>query len=566
MSKCFNPECLNQNNSNDKFCQKCGNKIILRERYRALKIIGKGGFGRTFLAIDEDKPSKPKCVIKQFLPQAQGTASLQKASELFEEEAKHLDNLGKHEQIPELLAYFTQDNRQYLIQQFIEGENLLQELSKGNYNEQKIRALLIEILEILKYVHENKVIHRDIKPENIIRRLTDKKLFLVDFGASKVVENTRLSVTGTVIGSAQYCAPEQSFGKPQYCSDLYSLGVTCLQLLTGIEPFDLFDSGDGEWIWRDYLVNNPVSEEIGKILDKLVVSGYKKRYQSAEEVLSILRPVRLTSKQTSYSLPITTIVMPVSQTPVKKATQPHSNFTETFPSGVKLEMIAINAGEFMMGSNQDDCQKPVHKVKLKEFYISKYPITQAQYQEIMGNNPSYFKTKSKGLFSNKENCLEHPVEQVTWDMAQEFCRKLSKKTGKEYQLPTEAQWEYACRAGSTTEYHFGYNVNQLKDYAWYSNNLFAADGTHPVGQKKPNNWGLYDMSGNVCEWCQDNWQNNYNNHPSDGTAVQNDSGKFVQRGGWWCGLDSFCRSADRDCFRRSYKSNLLGFRIVCVCP
>ncbi len=220
MSQCLNPDCLTQNGSTKlENCQKCGSKLRLKERYRAIKIIGEGGFGRTFLAIDEDKPSKPDCVIKQFLPQAQGTSNVEKASELFAQEAERLDELGKHPQIPELLAYFTYDNRQYLIQEFIDGLNLQQELTeKGNFNEQKIRTFLGDILPVLKFVHENKVIHRDIKPENIIIRASDKKICLVDFGASKVVENTRLSVTGTVIGSAQYASPEQSFGKPKYCS------------------------------------------------------------------------------------------------------------------------------------------------------------------------------------------------------------------------------------------------------------------------------------------------------------------------------------------------------------
>ncbi len=146
------------------------------------------------------------------------------------------------------------------------------------------------------------MIHRDIKPENLIRRGSEQKIFLVDFGASKVVENTRLSVTGTVIGSAQYSSPEQSMGKPLYCSNLYSLGVTYLHLLTNIEPFDLFDTGEGDWVWRDYLVNNPVSDELGQVLDKLVQSAYKKRFQSVDEVMSALnlQPV----KQSTGKMPI----------------------------------------------------------------------------------------------------------------------------------------------------------------------------------------------------------------------------------------------------------------------
>ena len=293
MRQCLNPECLHPNPDNFQFCQKCGSKLLLRERYAPQSILGQGGFGRTFLAIDEDKPSKPFCVIKQFLPQAQGTDSIEKASQLFSQEAERLEELGKHPQIPELMAYFTADNRQYLVQEFVKGETLQAELDKnGVFSETQIRELLIELLDILQFVHNQQVIHRDIKPENIIRRSADNKLFLVDFGAAKVVEQKQRTATATIIGSAEYCAPEQLMGKPKYISDLYSLGVTCLHLLTQISPFDLYDVMEGEWVWRDYLTENIVSDEFGKVLEKLANPIPKQRYQSVEEVLHALNPVR----------------------------------------------------------------------------------------------------------------------------------------------------------------------------------------------------------------------------------------------------------------------------------
>ena len=307
MSLCLNPDCSHKNTPTDKFCHKCGSQLLLRERYRALKLIGQGGFGKTFQAIDEDKPSKPYCVIKQFFPSAQGTGTLQKAAELFKEEAIRLDSLGRYPQIPELYAYFTaNDGRQYLVQEYIEGQNLEQELKEeGVFNEAKIKHLLSEILPILEFIHSKQVIHRDIKPENIIRRKSDNKLILVDFGAAKFVSPLNRSMTGTIIGSAEYIAPEQGNGKAVNASDLYSLGVTCLYLLTGISPFDLFDGGEHQWVWRQWLVNNPVSNELGNILDKLIEFGTKKRYQSASEVLSALQI------KTSVSISQTTI----TQTP-----------------------------------------------------------------------------------------------------------------------------------------------------------------------------------------------------------------------------------------------------------
>lgn len=290
MSYCLNlnSQKVSSNPDQTQFCQNCGDKLLLKERYRAIKLIGQGGFGRTFLAVDEDKPSKPRCVIKQFYPQAQGTNNSQKAAELFEQEAVRLDDLGKHPHIPELLAYFTQDEQQYLVQEFIDGQNLAQALAaEGTFKETQIRSLLSSLLPVLDFIHSHNIIHRDIKPENIIRR-QDGKLVLVDFGAAKFATGTALARTGTVIGSAGYVPPEQAIGKAVFASDLYGLGITCIHLLTQAHPFDLFDIGENAWVWRQYLVNNPVSDELGHILDNLIENATNRRYQSVSEVLKDL--------------------------------------------------------------------------------------------------------------------------------------------------------------------------------------------------------------------------------------------------------------------------------------
>jgi serine/threonine protein kinase len=289
MSYCLNPRCPTpENPAGTNFCRTCGSKLLLKERYRTIRPLGQGGFGKTFLAVDEDKPSHPYCVIKQFFPQAQGTNTVQKAGELFTQEAVRLDELGKHPQIPELLAYFSQDSQQYLVQEFIDGRDLAQELAmNGAFNEAQVRSLLNDLLPVLQFVHQHQVIHRDIKPENIIRRSRDSQLVLVDFGASKVATGTALARTGTAIGSAGYAAPEQSLGRAVFASDLYGLGVTCIHLLTGMHPFDLFDPSENAWVWRDTL-KSPVSNTLGRILDKMLESAINRRYQSAAEVLKDL--------------------------------------------------------------------------------------------------------------------------------------------------------------------------------------------------------------------------------------------------------------------------------------
>ena len=253
---------------------------MLGDRYRAIKPLGQGGFGRTFLAVDEYKPSKPRCVIKQFFPQNQGTNNVEKATELFAKEAVRLEELGKHPQIPELFAYFTQDKRQYLVQEFIDGQNLAQALAEaGCLNQTQIRALLADLLPVLEFVHDKQIIHRDIKPENVIRR-QNGKLVLVDFGAAKFATGTALIKTGTVIGSPEYIAPEQIRGKANFASDLFSLGVTCIHLLTQVSPFDLFDTSEDAWVWRSFLSQNPLTDIVlGEVLDKMIENAVSRRYQ-----------------------------------------------------------------------------------------------------------------------------------------------------------------------------------------------------------------------------------------------------------------------------------------------
>jgi serine/threonine protein kinase len=289
---CLNPTCDNPPCTGDtNLCPNCQTPlIILRNRYQPIQSLGGGGFGKTYIAEDTDKLNE-YCVIKQFAPQVQGTAGFEGAKKLFELEARQLQQLGENPQIPSLLAYFEENNRLYLLQQFIDGQNLLQELEQqGIFSEQKIIQLLFDVLSILQVVHQQKVIHRDIKPENIIRRSIDGKLVLIDFGASKEWSETIMSAQGTMIGSFGYVPIEQiQDGKAYPSSDLYSLGATCFHLLSGIRPWELWYRQGYSWVnnWRSHLVQ-PISQELAEILDRLLQEDYPKRYQLVEEVLEDL--------------------------------------------------------------------------------------------------------------------------------------------------------------------------------------------------------------------------------------------------------------------------------------
>ena len=291
MSYCVTPGCLNPKNPTDaKVCSSCGAKLLLVGRYRPLEVLGHGGFGRAFRAVDEQMPSQPFCVIKQFYFQGKDAWGERKAEELFEREAVRLEELGNHPQIPKLLAHFQQNRLLYLAQELVEGHTLEQELKEGrHFNENRVRQVLQDLLPVLQYIHEHDVIHRDIKPGNIMRRSCDRKLVLIDFGIAKVLTQSAILHTGTMVGSVEYMPPEQSRGKVFPASDLYSLGATCIELLTRVSPLELFDVADNVWRWREHLPpRSRISKSLGDALDKLLQPAVSQRFQSAQAVLDAL--------------------------------------------------------------------------------------------------------------------------------------------------------------------------------------------------------------------------------------------------------------------------------------
>ncbi|GAX42947.1 protein kinase [Tolypothrix sp. NIES-4075] len=250
---------------------------FLQERYRLLKLISQGEFTKTFLAVDESQFPVVRCVVQEFSLQIVG----------FERREQLLEEIGKHPQIPALTAYFQQEGYFYLVQEFIEGSNLAEVLEdEGVFSESQIWQLLENLLPVLKYISDRHIIHGNIKPENIIRTSTGK-LVLVNFATAKFVPTIDFFTEHGNIGSPEYAAPEQIKGKCVFASDLYSLGVTCIYLLTHIPPFDLFDVANKSFAWQDYLTTK-VSDRLAKILDKLLQNPVNLRFQFADEVMEAM--------------------------------------------------------------------------------------------------------------------------------------------------------------------------------------------------------------------------------------------------------------------------------------
>ncbi|MEG5021014.1 bifunctional serine/threonine-protein kinase/formylglycine-generating enzyme family protein [Microcoleus sp. AT8-B5] len=669
---CINPDCPNpQNPDGQTYCISCGLQLvpILRNRFRTIELLGQGGFGRTYLAEDIDRLNQ-RCVVKQLAPNVQGTWAINKAVELFQLEARQLQQLGQHPQIPSLDAYFEDNKYLYLVQQFVDGDNLLTLFqNQGIWQESQVKQLLLELLPVLKFVHEQKIVHRDIKPENIMCRRSDGVLVLIDFGVSKQLSGTVISRQGTQIGSHGYAPLEQMQGGEAYAaSDLFSLGATAFHLLTGLHPYGLWTEHGYSWTanWQQHL-KKPIDKELELILSKLLAKDIQQRYQSAEEVL---RDFQGQSRQTPAPIPIPTIpVIPQHSLPLRTNTTrrgflqlagfagggfalavlgqsllnkkssssspnlppssnkaapspkssaqksspkttakksspkpspqsvaespspkpspkpapetlkptPSSNalksftfetvtvnstgqianrrqgkaqaFIENMGNGITLDMVAIPGGSFVMGSPDTEAGRssyegPQRTVNIPAFFMGKYEITQEQYQAVMGNNPSEFKG------------AKLPVEKVSWNDAVEFCKRLSKKTGKTYRLPSQAEWEYACRAGTKTPFYFGetitpdlVNYNGNNPYGGAPKGLYRKQTTD-VGNFSPNAFGLYDMHGNVWEWCS---------HPDNDR-----SDRRVRCGGSWKDAAVNCRSAYRLSNLAGDGYSDIGFRVALV--
>ncbi len=382
-----------------------GNTLV--GRYQIISHLGGGGFGETFVACDTHLPGSPQCVVKKLKPQANDPDTLQTARRLFDTEAQVLYQLGTHDRIPQLLAYFEENQEFYLVQEFIEGHDLSQEIIPGKpLSQDQVICLLQEILDILEFVHRQKVIHRDINPRNIIRRKPDDKLVLIDFGAVKQITTQVITPSGktkftVAIGTPGYIPSEQAQGNPKFSSDIYALGILGIQALTGLSPEQLEKDADtSEIIWQKH---TSVSEDFAKVLDKMVCYDFRERYRSAGIVLQALNDLNKSQSQTMA------LSSPLSPNPIKNnlktINKPKKNIVLKFLGIMTLIGIGIGSSIYIVNAINSANSTELYKQANTLYELQRYQDALARYEKAVNIRPEYAQAwngQAKTLYELKE--------------------------------------------------------------------------------------------------------------------------------------------------------------------
>ncbi len=597
---------------------------VLHGTYRIERFIHAGGFGCVYEARHTFLGTRYS--IKEFFVKdrcnrsgdgsvtvgTQGQSALvERLRKKFIEEAKAIYGMS-HPNIVRVWDVFEENGTAYYVMDYIDGPSLSDKLKRnGALAERAALRYIRQTADALQYVHGQNRLHLDVKPGNIMVNGNDEAI-LIDFGVSKQYDEVGGENTSTLMGKTPGFAPIEQMGnnvkKFTPATDIYAMGATLYKLLTNVTPPDASDRVAD----ADELVplSGKFSSGIRTAVAKAMEIKPKDRPQSISEFLVLLDgkgdkgedtfPIEKTvgektvldakvsseaqkkpTPQPTPPLPpdgghegsktkkglwiglgaaaVVAIVFALTINKGDRNAEPMTSdvsvgLAET-KNGVDIEMVPVEGGTFTMGCTNeqgDDCwddEKPAHSVTLSGFYMGKYEVTQAQWKAVMGSNPSRFKGDNL------------PVEQVSWYDCQDFIRKLNQLTGEKFRLPTEAEWEYAARGGNKSRGYKYAGGNNIDEVAWYDGN--SGERTHPVGKKRPNELGLYDMSGNVWEWCSD-WydEDYYGNSPQNNPQGPASGSSRVFRGGSWDYLAILCRSAFRYYLTPGYRNDLMGFRLV----
>jgi len=541
-------------------------------KYIIEAILGTGGFGVTYRA--RQQPTGPLVAIKALNTRIQQKSDFDKYQEKFLNEALCLAKCS-HPHIVKVHKVFQHQGLWCLVMEYIAGENLAQYIEdRGVLSEEEALRIVRQIGEALTAVHSQGFLHRDVKPLNIILRQDTRDAVLIDFGLAR--EFTSGIAQSHTNDRTECFAPVEQYEKKAErgaYTDVYALAATLYVLLTAELPVPAKFRKDAKIPLTPPKQHNPrISDRVSEAILKGMALQPKDRPQTVREWLELLEPPLFKGGQggilQTFQFEIVTVNRRGEITSRKRSQAQF--FAENLGGGVILEMVAIPGGTFLMGSPETekgryDDETPQHTVRVAPFFMAKYPVTQAQWRAVaafpkinidLEPDPSDFKGANR------------PVENVSWHEAVEFCARLAKKTGKTYRLPSEAEWEYACRAGTTTPFHFGETITA--DLANYDGNYTYASEpkgiyrqqTTDVGSFPPNAFGLYDMHGNVWEWCADPWHENYQGAPADGSVWESggNQDRRVQRGGSWVNSAVNCRSASRNRNSAGYRYGNLGFR------
>ena len=543
-------------------------------RYKLLKVLGKGGFGITYLGLHTGL--NKKVAIKEYFPkdsfrrQSDGmqvsysnTGENRKNIERFLKEARTMAEL-KHKGVVSVSDVFEENATAYYVMDYIEGQSLE---DKGTLPESAALKYIDQVAQALKYIHDKGILHLDIKPANIMIDQDDNAV-LIDFGISKHYDGGGEATSSTTVGySAGYSPIEQMTpgGLKQFTpsTDIYALGATIYKIISGTKPPASTDLAD------DATLTKPagMSQALFRTVSKCMEQKRKDRPQTMDEVIALLNKEQDVFQQTQ---PLTSgMSRQSSESKLKSAI---GNFGEDISifnvKGVEFKMVKVQGSTFQMGATSEQGsdvwrdEKPVHSVTLSDYYIGQTQVTQELWQVVMGNNPSEFRGDN-----------QRSVENVSWNDCQEFIEKLNRLTGKNFRLPTEAEWEFAARGGNKRNDYKYSGSNKVNDVAWYKSNsstnsvmwsfLTGDRGgrTHPVAQKQSNELGLYDMSGNVYEWCQD-WYGDYSNNPQTNPTGSSTGSYRVLRGGSWSNRARGVRVSYRDSNSPDIRYSLNGLRLA----
>ncbi len=573
---------------------------LLQNRYRISRKIGQGGFGITYEAIDQELEKKV-CIKELYIEginqRAGEQVTLTETKKEFswtyfignfKREAQKIAEF-RHSNIVSVSSVFEANGTAYYVMEYVEGENLKEYLHRLGrpFTEEEIKPIAAQIFDAVDAVHSKGLLHRDIKPDNFLIT-NDKQIVLIDFGSSRENMDEKtvalLSSTTILMLTHGYSAPEMYSNlsvKGRY-TDIYSLGATLYYLLCQKKPMP---ANDRQFAKMPALheVNPKISTQLSSAVMMAMEMKEEDRFQSVGEFRLALQQMageqKKKEEQKTVGIPKTENPKTVQNPETGKKNNKVLIFsviggvalilillfvfnpfgtvlqsTSDAKSSLDIEMVEVAGGTFTMGCTPEmgaDCfdnEKPAHQVTLSDYNIGKYEVTQAQWKAIMGNNPSHF-----------SGCDKCPVENVSWNDIQDFISRLNANTGKSYRLPTEAEWEFAARGGKNSNNRKYSGSNILDEVAWYDGT--SGSKTHEVGTKAANELGIFDMSGNVWEWCQDCYGDYDASSKTNPKGAPSGSNR-VLRGGGWYNNPQYCRVSSRGSGDPGGRDYFNGFRLV----